>query len=77
MLILVPAIVLAFGLLFASFLPAFISYTISSILGIVIIFFASYFFAYLEVFRQTVWTITYMELCKKKELDVIDVEAAK
>ncbi|MCK5017677.1 MAG: hypothetical protein KAS32_11490 [Candidatus Peribacteraceae bacterium] len=76
MLILVPAIVLAFGLLFASFMPPFISYTISSLLGIVIIFFASYLLAYLEVFRQTVWTITYMELCKEKELDIIDIESA-
>jgi hypothetical protein len=74
MIILVPAVILAFGLLFATFLTETLSYTISSILGLIIIFFASYLFAYLEVFRQTVWTITYMELCQKKELDVIDVD---
>ena len=71
MVILVPAIVIGVGLLLGSFLPPIVSYSISTVLGVVIIFLASYFFAYLEVFRQTVWTITYIELSKKKDLDVI------
>jgi hypothetical protein len=32
---------------------------------------ASYFFGYLHVFQHTVWTITFMELRKHKDLDVI------
>ena len=72
MIVLVPAIVLSLGLFLATLMPAVVSYTISSILGLTIIGFASYFFAYIEVFRQTVWTITYIELSKLKDLDVIE-----
>ena len=74
MIVLVPAIVLGFGWFLSTLMPAAISYTISTIVGIVIIGFASYLFAYLEVFRQTVWTITFMELRKMKDLDVIEIE---
>ena len=35
----------------------------------------SYFFAYVTVFKQTVWTITYLELSQIKDLDVIHEEA--
>lgn len=74
MVILVPAIVLGFGWFLSTLLPAFISYSISTVFGITIIGFASYLFAYLEVFRQTVWTITFIELSKMKDLDVIEIE---
>ena len=37
------------------------------------IFGASYFFAYLHVFKQTVWTLTYIELSSRKEQDIIDL----
>lgn len=74
MIILVPAIVLGFGWFLSTLLPAAISYTISTIVGLTIIGFASYLFAYLEVFRQTVWTITYIELSKMRDLDVIEIE---
>ncbi len=72
MVILVPGVVLGVGFLFTLFLPPVISYSLGAFLGFVIIFFASYFFAYLEVFRQTVWTITYIELSKLRELDLIE-----
>ncbi len=72
MVILIPGIVLGLGFLLTTFLPPVLSYSITTVLGLVIIGFASYFFAYIEVFRQTVWTITYIELSKLKELDVIE-----
>ena len=71
---LVPGVVIALGFLLTRFLPDMVSYTISGVMGLVIIVLASYFFAYLEVFRQTVWTITYIELSNLKELDVIEQE---
>ena len=72
MVILVPAIVLGIGFLLGSFLPPVISYTVSTIIGLLLIVVASYLCSYLEIFRQTVWTITYIELSKLKELDVIE-----
>ncbi|PIR52776.1 hypothetical protein COU76_04485 [Candidatus Peregrinibacteria bacterium CG10_big_fil_rev_8_21_14_0_10_49_10] len=72
MVILVPAVVLGLGFVLATFLPPAVSYSITTLAGLVLIAFASYFFAYIEVFRQTVWTITYIELSALKELDVIE-----
>ena len=72
MIIIVPAIVFVIGFYLASLLPSSISYSIGAVTGIVIIFLSSYFFAYLEVFRQTVWTLTYIELSAMKELDIIE-----
>lgn len=74
MIVLIPGIVMGLGVLLASLMPAAVSYTISSVIGLIIIVLASYFFAYLEVFRQTVWTITYLELSSLKDLDVIKEE---
>lgn len=72
MLFLVPGIVISIGFLLATFLNPLVGYSIGAIIGLIIIGFASYLFAYLEVFRQNVWTITYLELSKLKELDVIE-----
>ncbi|MDD5041253.1 MAG: hypothetical protein PHX87_03200 [Candidatus Peribacteraceae bacterium] len=72
MIFLLPALVIGVVLLFSSFLPLGIAITIGAVLGLIILGFASYLFAYLEVFRQNVWTITYLELSKLKELDVIE-----
>ena len=77
MVVLIPAIVLGVGFSLTLLLTPIISYSIGALLGVAIIFFASYFFAYLEVFRQTVWTLTYIELCKVKDLDLIEVESAE
>jgi len=74
MVILIPGIVIGIGFLLTLFLPPAISYTVATILGLVLVGIASYFFAYLAVFKQTIWTITYMELSKLKELDVIEID---
>lgn len=72
MIFLVPGIVIGLIFLFASFLPLAVAIGIGAAIGLVILGFASYLFAYLEVFRQNVWTLTYLELSKLKELDVIE-----
>jgi len=72
MLLLLPAIVVGFGCLLSLFLSQILSITIAAVAGVGLIFGASYLSAYLEVFRQTVWTITYLELSALKELDVIE-----
>lgn len=69
--ILIPGIILGLGLLLATILPTAISYTISGIVGLGLIVAASYLFAYIHAFKVTVWTITYLELVKHKDLDVI------
>lgn len=72
MIFLIPGVVIGVGFLLSTFLSFTITLIIGGILGVAIVAFASYLFAYMEVFRQNVWTITYMELSKMKELDVIE-----
>lgn len=69
--LLIPAIMVGVGMLFALFLSKALSILIAVLIGIALIVVASYFFAYLHVFNQTVWTIAYLELSKQKELHVI------
>ncbi len=69
--ILVPAITIGLGWLLTFILSPTISYIIGSIIGLALLIVASYFFAYLTVFKQTVWTLTFMELDKQKDLDII------
>ena len=72
MVLLIPAIVIGIGFLLAFFLSTAVSYTIAGFIGLILIFVASYFFAYLHAFKQTVWTLTYLELSAQKDLDVIE-----
>lgn len=69
--ILIPAIIVGLGLLLTSILPAVISYTIATLVGFGLIVAASYLFAYIQAFKVAVWTITYLELMKHKDLDII------
>jgi hypothetical protein len=48
-----------------------ITVIIATLVGFILTFIAAYFFTYLHVFKQAVWTIMYMELMKEKEIDVI------
>lgn len=72
MVILIPGITIALGFTLTQLLSPIVSYSIAGVLGVLIVGIASYFFAYIDVFRQTVWTLTYMELSKLKELDIIE-----
>ena len=69
--ILVPGIIVGVVLLLGTFLSTFFTWLIGGIIGVILIGVASYFFGYLQIFKQTVWTITYLELRKHKDLDVI------
>ncbi len=69
--IVIPAIVIAVAFVLAYFLSPVISYTIAGIVGFALTIVSSYFFAYLHAFKHTVWTITYLELSQKKDVDVI------
>lgn len=72
MILLIPAIAIGIGFLLATFLSPALSYTIAAIIGLLMLLPVSYFLAYLHVFKQTVWTLTYMELSGRKDLDEFD-----
>ena len=61
----------------ARFLPEVVSFGISGGIGLLGVGVASYFLGYVTVFKHTVWTITYLELSKLKELDVIETEGTE
>lgn len=69
--IIIPGIILGIVFLLGTFLSDLLTWIIGGIVGLALTLLASYFFGYLHVFKQTVWTITYMELKKHKDLDVI------
>jgi len=74
MILLIPALALGFGWMLTFFLSHTLSYGIAFVLGVGLLVGAAYFFAYLTVFKQTVWTLTYLELSKQKDLDVINTD---
>lgn len=69
--VLIPGIIVGVALLLATILPQAVSYSIAALVGLGLIVGASYLFAYIQAFKLTVWTITYLELIKHKDLDVI------
>ena len=69
--LLVPAAVIGSGLLLTYFVQPAVSYTIAGCIGLILTFVAAYFFTYLHIFKQAVWTIMYMELIQQKDLDKI------
>jgi hypothetical protein len=69
--LLIPSLIIALSFLLALFLSPFVSWLIAGIVGLGMIVVASYYFAYIQVFKQTVWTLTYLELSGKKDIDVI------
>jgi hypothetical protein len=71
MLILIPGIVVTIGYLLTLIISPIISYSIAGVVGVGLVVGASYFFAYIHAFKHTVWTITYLELIKQKDLDII------
>jgi hypothetical protein len=68
---LVPIAIMATGLGLTYIVSPAMSFLIAGIIGLILTIVAAYFFAYLHVFKQTVWTVMYMELIKEKELDKI------
>ncbi len=70
-LVLIPGLIVGLGIVLTYILTPVFSYTIAGIVALILTLVAAYFFMYLHVFRQAVWTIMYMELTKEKELDKI------
>ncbi|MEK7218709.1 MAG: hypothetical protein AAB728_04560, partial [Patescibacteria group bacterium] len=70
--LLIPAIAVGIGILFAHILSPLYALLIGIGIGVILLFVASYFFAYLHVFKEAVWTVTYFELKKHRDLLVIE-----
>jgi hypothetical protein len=70
-LVLIPGLAVGLGLVLTYVLTPTISYSIAGIVALVLVFVLAYFFMYMHLFKQTVWTIMYMELTSQKELDKI------
>lgn len=71
MVVLIPLIMLAFGFVLTFFFSKSISIVAACAFGVVLTAIASYFLGYILAFKQTVWTLTYMEFMKQKDLDEI------
>lgn len=67
--LLVPILVVAPIFLFASLTLAKIGVLIGSIIGLISLYFASYFLGIFEVFATAVWTFTFLELTSKTDDD--------
>lgn len=67
----IPGLTIGLGFLLATFLSTTLSTAIAACVGVALIVLASYFFGYLHVFKETVWTITYIELSQRKDVSVI------
>lgn len=71
-LLVIPAILTGVAILLTSFLTQTVALLITGLVGILLLVAVSYFFAYLHIFKQCVWTLAFIELSKNKELDVIE-----
>lgn len=71
LIILIPGLVLGIGISLTYVLTPVISYTIAGIVAVALLGVAAYFFTYLHIFKQTVWTLMYMELVQQKAMDQI------
>jgi hypothetical protein len=71
MVVLIPAIMIGFGFVLTFFVSEAVSIIAAAVLGLVLIGAASYFLGYILAFKQTVWTLTYMDFMKEKDLDDI------
>jgi hypothetical protein len=71
LIVLIPGAAFGLGIILTYVFTPAISYSIAGIIGLVMIFVMAYYFTYLHVFKQTVWTLMYMELKGQKEMDVI------
>lgn len=71
MVVLIPAIMLGFGFVLTFFVSHMVAIIAATVLGFVLIGVGSYFLGYIHAFKQTVWTLTYLEFMKEKDLDVI------
>jgi hypothetical protein len=66
-----PIVIIGIVVLLSAYLSPLVTWIIGSIISLILVAIASYFFGYLHAFNQSVWTILYIELRNHKELDII------
>ncbi len=74
--LLVPALILAPIFLFTSLTLAKIGVVVGGLVGLVVLYFASYFLGVFHVFTTAVWTFTFLDLTKAESNEVDLHEAA-
>lgn len=70
--IVIPFIVAGVSVALTSFFSPIASYTVAGFTGVLLVGIASYLFCYVDVFKEAVWTIAYLDLKNRKDLDVIE-----
>jgi len=65
--LLIPALVLGPIYFFTSITVAKIGAVVGGVIGLVVLYFSSYFLGVFHVFATTVWTFTFLELTKEEE----------
>ena len=73
----IPAIILFFGGYLATTMLAGAGYVVAAILGFIALVFATYLSGIIEVFSNTVWTFTFLELTESGEISAREKELAK
>ena len=69
--VLLPLVLFGLFLLLTWFLSTTVAWIIIAIVGTILILLLAYGLTYLNVFKQTVWTIMFIEMSKEKDLDTI------
>ncbi|HRH92994.1 MAG TPA: hypothetical protein PKV72_00510 [Candidatus Peribacteria bacterium] len=69
--IVLPAVLFGLGTVLTLFLAPVVAWTIIAVVGLIAVFFLAYGLTYLNVFKQTVWTIMFIEMNKQRDLDAI------
>jgi hypothetical protein len=70
--VLIPGIMVGLFLGLTSVVSPAIGYIVAGAIGMGMIVSASYFFCYIDIFKEAVWTVAYIELKKNKDLDHIE-----
>lgn len=73
----IPAIILFFGGYLATTMLAGIGYVVAAGLGVVALIFATYLSGIIEIFSNTVWTFTFLELTEKSEISAREEDVRK
>ena len=70
--LIIPVIVVGISFVLSTFLSLTVTVFVACGICVLLVLVASYFFAYLHVFHDVVWTVTYFELKKYRDLSIIE-----
>jgi hypothetical protein len=73
----IPAITLLLGGYLATTMLAGVGYILAGILGVIALIFAVYLSGIIEIFSNTVWTFTFLELTEKGEISARERDVEK